>query len=877
MDTYLPNVINSLRTNSRTSVSSLLQSVKADKSEISSLITNLRAFQIGTTYDPSLVSSFSVINREFMLDAFRDADIRIKNYFNIANTVGLIINSMIDVFGSEIEKVEKDISILEDFINNYEYIAGKDDLFNSNYLEKFDNFLSDYRSDGVVFNLSDRDNVNFDENGNGFVDTKSGLFKIGSSIQEKNLINQVQLLNINSNYSLLDHSDSGFNAVFTDTLQDSWSVSVKSPSVIRNSLSETADYCSYDTSSISGAQTFVEVVFASPQVIDTCYVTPNYSNGLQLLQIGLFVDSEEDGIISLGNETSSNFSEPNSSNRNFIPVLSSPKIIDSVTEICFERKIVNKIIMIFNQPIYKRTETTTNTSEIVSRKLYEIVKNNRVNRSVNIDVLQDLVYNMFTKNNTAKELLKNKSYISNYYSYRYPIVKPNNNGSIYGSALFQDIKENEMIDQENSSIISNMFQNFVSHVMDNRGEIFEQSTYIESASLKGSLFNFRSVGLLPLKKTDTFNMPRTQSSNAEVISRSTNSVLKDLLSQEKTDQYEYNFSLRSISFALVQKSSSNKACFVSRKINTNGHPLAVKAKLINNKSNFDLTNYDYDISQSVSYELSISNKEIPDLESHWIPIVENEKTSIDSEVLFFDEQNFTASTRFTFKQNSLTIYKDGYTVSPLDYKVSGKSITLKEFDYNSIYCARYDLNKELYTYDTVNYVANGLLQESTKSAYSSNGPGELFLSTDMTNRVRIENIPYVNSTYVQTASYSPTLGTIFSGSNSNYNPVKILLSNGSYAINLTNYTSGSESAQFSSSSNIYFIQNGKDIIFNKKIDSPFRVIYDYLPASLRFRLIIRKNIPNIEYSATADAVLIKCKTKVYDPYYDKLTKVIAKN
>ena len=112
MDTYLPSAINSLRTGSRTFVSSVLKNIKADKSEISSLISGIKDFQINNYYDPGLISQFSTLNKEYFIEAFRDADIRIKNYFSVANTVGLIINSMIDVFSSEIDKMEKDVEQL---------------------------------------------------------------------------------------------------------------------------------------------------------------------------------------------------------------------------------------------------------------------------------------------------------------------------------------------------------------------------------------------------------------------------------------------------------------------------------------------------------------------------------------------------------------------------------------------------------------------------------------------------------------------------------------------------------------------------------------------------------------------------------------------
>jgi hypothetical protein len=71
------------------------------------------------------------------------------------------------------------------------------------------------------------------------------------------------------------------------------------------------------------------------------------------------------------------------------------------------------------------------------------------------------------------------------------------------------------------------------------------------------------------------------------------------------------------------------------------------------------------------------------------------------------------------------------------------------------------------------------------------------------------------------------------------------------------------------------MQNGKDIIFNQIITEPFSVIYEYVSNSSRFRLILRKNIPNIVYSGSIDSIMIKAKTKNYDPYYDKLNKAIT--
>ena len=131
-----------------------------------------------------------------------------------------------------------------------------------------------------------------------------------------------------------------------------------------------------------------------------------------------------------------------------------------------------------------------------------------------------------------------------------------------------------------------------------------------------------------------------------------------------------------------------------------------------------------------------------------------------------------------------------------------------------------------------------------------------------------------NSGFINGANYDPYFGTIFNTSDSSgYSPVKIKLADGSYAVNLTNYTNTSQSVAFNGTSSVQFIQNGRTITFNTAINAPFTVYYEYVPYNLRFRLIMRKNIPNLEIPARADSVLLKMKTTYFDPYYDKLNYV----
>jgi hypothetical protein len=804
------------------------------------------------------------------------------------NTVGLMLNSMIDIFFSEIEKVEKDLDTLQVFIDNYEFIAGKDDLYNSNYVEKFDNYLNDYRTDGYLFDLIDRDGSYFDESGNGFVDTRAGVFKIGTGVTAKNALNFIDDINIKTNYDNYKSSDSGFYTTLNDNRSDSWNVTIKSPVILTSKIDDIKKYISYDLSYINGAQNIVEMSFAFPQEIDTIYITPGHGNGLQLLQAVLFSDVTESYVYKDYETILQEATDINQEVESYIeaiagdpisatttvPILTEPKQLDSITEISFPRRNVSKVVLIFNQPVYSKNENTTSSSELNAKAVYDIGREIREIRRSRTDKLQDLIYNLFLRNNSIKDLFKNKYMNDSYYSYKYPVSNKtfgNKNGR---DNFSEENIQSDLIDDKWNTILSNLFQNFFVHMIKDNGEIFDTSTFVDSGSMSSDRYDFRNPGMLPQKDSNNLFLGKTKELFAETVSRSNRSIFKDLFILEKIDQYEYSFSIKSIEFAAVEKIDSNKACFVSKKIPFNGYPLALKASIVKSKNLIDFNRFNFDLKEPVSYELSISNTEIPVSENDWLPILEYGKDTIDSEVLFFDSQSLSAYTRFYFKKETFVLYKDGYIVSPDTYSLKENSIILNSLDVNSIYACKYQTDLTLFNYDNVDFIKSKLFQESTKSYFNDQGQGESFSTTDYTGRITLSNLPYVNTTYTESAGYNPAYGTTFSSDYQGYTPVKVLLSDGSYAINLTNYTNSKDLASFPDSSRVYFIQNGKEIVFNQIISDPFSVVYEYVSNSTRFRIILRKNVSNILYQASVDAVIVKAKTKNYDPYYDKLTKAL---
>src|SRR5210317_2195277 len=100
----------------------------------------------------------------------------------------------------------------------------------------------------------------------------------------------------------------------------------------------------------------------------------------------------------------------------------------------------------------------------------------------------------------------------------------------------------------------------------------------------------------------------------------------------------------------------------------------------------------------------------------------------------------------------------------------------------------------------------------------SDGNGERFTGTGADAVVTLSYSPYINSSYMQYANYSSSIGTKFSGPATGYSPVKVVLDDGTIATNMTNYSSKSIGSAFPNSSEVFFIQSGKKLIFNIEIN-----------------------------------------------------------
>lgn len=301
-------------------------------------------------------------------------------------------------------------------------------------------------------------------------------------------------------------------------------------------------------------------------------------------------------------------------------------------------------------------------------------------------------------------------------------------------------------------------------------------------------------------------------------------------------QYEYTFGIKKVSIG--SSVDKTRSIYISKKLPAPGDTGEVRL----NAGYIDSVDPSLDNPYITSVEFSVTNVSRPDKETDWIPILPSGQTQIESERLFFSNTGYS---EFRFKpsyEDNVLIYKNGLSFNLEKY---GKFImnNLNEIIglyINPIYYTSRDIFTCYYApigdSSLVNFEAAGFDVPPLVSAYDVDGPGEGFNSTSNQTSIRISNEPFIDYAQAKSVDYSATYGMI------SYSPITIRLEDGTLAYNLTNYVSPQEQAQLEADSqNITFLHSGNNIIFNRPQADKFRVYYQYLPSTVRVRVILRTN------------------------------------
>jgi len=863
MFSSLPKTITRVGDSSRVNVSRLIRDMKLSKSDVSSLVSTMSSYSSSSYFSTQKVPVLSYVDRDNFIDLFRDTFLRMRELFRRANSAGLVINSMVDLYTAEIEKIENDIEDLNLFIDNYEFLSGKDDYYNFNYIEKFDNSLASMFNENYVFSVPDRDGRNFGSNGNGFVDSVSGLFKMGKSMTKKNMLSNIKSLNVIDNYGSSVTSEGNPFNVINDSVRESWSVTAKSKTIILSDLTDYSRYFDFSSNVTTGAQAVMEIEFHSSTRMDTIRISPVHGKSLKLLQAVVFTD-----------DTSLEINSGLEHEEQFITCLSSPQLLDSMIDVQFPSSLVTKIILIFNEQGYVRNGSVPLNSEVNSKLLQSFIDRRVQERANSFSKIQDIVFFLFRRNNTIRGLRDRSSSQYDFYSYRFP-TEVDTYLNLVEDELFT-VNNTDYQDRpifHTSPIFADLVMS-ISSYFDSGNDFIDESIFIEGQ-------NRRSIGsMLPSGFSNLIYDNKYQNFDTPVKRSSLDEVIRLLSTNENVDVYEYSFGIRSIDFYETNSldgSSADKACFVSSKINSPGHILAMKAKVVTGNIGLSTIESQYDLNSAFSHELSFANKQNPTSESDWIPILSYDKTDVDSEVVFFDTNSLGAKLRFKAIPSSIVLFKNGMIDDSISYTYDSVNNTLYlsdagDLDLSAIWCVRYipDLqNSNPFEIDLQRYLS---LNAPTRRFRGSDGNGERFTGTGADAVVTLSYSPYINSSYMQYANYSSSVGTKFSGPATGYSPVKVVLDDGTIATNMTNYSSKSIGSAFPNSSGVFFIQSGKKLIFNIEINQGFYVEYEYSSNDTRFRLIVRKNVnENIPFGI--DSVLVKAKVNSPNPYYDRIRTI----
>ena len=293
------------------------------------------------------------------------------------------------------------------------------------------------------------------------------------------------------------------------------------------------------------------------------------------------------------------------------------------------------------------------------------------------------------------------------------------------------------------------------------------------------------------------------------------------------NKYIYDIGIKSIDVGFIQP--VQKAAYVSKPLPLEGDfsSVSMRSKEVLHKN----TSFTTDIQWVNSVEYSISTKASPKSEEDWLPILPANANGLVTNEMLFPDQNGRCKLRFPAAINQdIVVYKNRNIIQEYITELSGDSIShitlLTPFSstdyftvaYKPVYGTNIDITQDANASRLVN-------------AYHSEGSGDYFASTNGQRDVLLTNLPYIDESLIDSTTVT-------------YSPVSVLFDDGTAPTNITAYSESEVQASLDATATGYqFIHSNKSLIFNKPVAQPFRVFYQYLSTSLRYRVVLRSTVP----------------------------------
>jgi len=606
-----------------------------------------------------------------------------------------------------------------------------------------------------------------------------------------------------------------------------WRSAINSPIPINSSLREFDDK---GILSQSGAKAVIDLVFDSATAINNLYITPLADSSMTLAQITIFGKDDSDTQLDL---------------------LNSEMEINAVTHITFNPIVASKVRFYVSQKQYGRTLKSPDVSEEYYKNNGALRNRGPIARSHTYNISEEAkgMYRLFVKNFIRDTKKLGKIAVVSHTS---------TNREFTWGAL------NPLDDMNRSS-----------------GHITTYPQWFKKPPFKDALKNlhrYRASGdeISPIvapkinettrRRTPNYSYLEAEARNRQNRNvqigafRNSSSLSAYGAVDENIDEsplrsgYRYVIGLASVVIGVDKPLS--RGVFLSKQLSPDGYvgEVLLRDSRSDGHAYVD-TLLDNDITSSVEY--SVTNNAAPIEEESWTPILPYNNTTVESELLIVGDKG-VAKLRFPADpQANISVFRNGKKAyvdnSSLVY--SDDYSTILGVNLNAIMVSPVDIYTVAYT---------PLLEKSSVSfntsdvplttAFDDDGAGEGYSYSRNPLRVKLLNTPYVDYSEVDKSTYTSTLGL------APYQPIVVSFSDGTNAINLTNYINGDQPELDPYSQSYSYIHRGKELVFNKSVIKDFRVYYKYLANNTRVRVILRSHSLDTFSTPRIDYYQIKAKT-----------------
>lgn len=794
MQDFLSDYIWSTASKSKEKVQKILAAAQASKEDLDSIALRIQNIQ---SRSPIAIrpEQYGGLVTGIGLDAVqRDTDIRLRELYDDSNLISLLADTNTETLSSDIKKQRDQLLTMEKYINNYSFMLADGGFYDHAYTESFSDDIQQESSSILSAMLYDRSGKAFDRQLES-LEVDQGTGTLVMSSGFKVTYPYKPVVS-KTNAGAYITSDTGIGKSVTSDLGEGWRVAISSPRPVYSALYPELE---------KGCQFEIEMFLDQPSLCDSFSIYPMADMPVDILSIKVY----------------------DAGNTNYQELINTSFRLDKNRVFFFARQNIMRVSIILNQPVYTRGKLPAAQSEVEYKEALVAQPHFTPNTKRVAD----------PKTNRAFQRMFKK----------WSLFKDAPKVSLYKPVAQIDKYAPEKLDAKEALSYEKDQYNLYSR--------FKVSSRKQSIFIKWMIEKLFKDQPDLLSRFSNNNIgphnPNTEITSA--LPGTTEPVSLDALN------YEYTLGIRSMSLGITNRET--RGLFISKPVPAPVQPGVVRLKT--EDVNYQLLRSYLDNKFVTSIEYSVTNKSNAVSEQDWIPIIpSNKREEILNERLFPQSSGY-ASLRFRGRNmDSITVYKNGFIMdsetisfvrSDDTFSIRGIQIPASQFSLNA---------DDIYTVDyhpegdptTVVFSEYGFKDKSLASAYDDNGAGELFSGTGASNHVALKNHPYVDYKTIESDStYSEVYGLI-----SSYQPISIVLADGTIAYNYTNYKGLVQNVLSSDSSMLAFVHSGTNLIFNKQINQSFRVYYQYEPSYLRYRIIYRVNTED-RTSPIVDSVTIKSK------------------